>query len=339
MDLTQIYQLERDEIFWNIENIDEIDYGHQPYISLKGARHLSSTVKLKAFEASLSADIRFREDEKSLQVSLTISIEPKDELLMIFPFCKCWLTLLDGNLSKQLSCRMDVRKTYRGFSGSYDDFIFTKEDFTPCANFEKDCDVLISNFYFELEFVYKCTYPFERSYYAKIIEVGSYLKKLIFLDSLIQSLALNFSKGPLVKLISENKEFISIPLKFLMRFSPMMKCMLAGAEGETESEKMIEARTLEIQINPKFSIQHLKVFNSLVLGSREERIQFFGVGQDFEFVKQIYEFLDLYGFEDWKPVILSLMYQMMSGIYSHKLRENFCSWFSRFHPMIKSREI
>jgi hypothetical protein len=119
----------------------------------------------------------------------------------------------------------------------------------------------------------------------------------------------------LVKLLASENDSITIPLNLLVRFSEMMKCMLSGPGN------MIESKNLKVQIDPKFNTLHLNFFEKLLFGSKVDRIQIFSTHQSVVFLKEIYEFLDMYGFNDWKSMIAKRIFQLTPLYDLHKLEQ------------------
>jgi hypothetical protein len=153
------------------------------------------------------------------------------------------------------------------------------------------------------------------------------LEELYFADLLVKKLKMNTpDDSQLVELIANENDSVSVSLNFLTNFSSMMKCMLIGSA--TNSERMEEARNFQIHIDPKFSIAHLKHFLILIFGTKEERIELFSNQSTTEFLKEIYEFLDMYGFELWKPAVMKRIFQLVP--HNHRKRKEISSWSLKF---------
>jgi hypothetical protein len=296
-------------ISWKIVHVDIEQFVLGKSESLKiDSKKFSCSAKLNQYPIFLTAFCFISTDKEILEISLNCCLLkengfPKDGSVS----ARCWIELVDGGVSKAEHCvqKMEFHqfKRFSGFPKPYlksdHSLKFQRAEFHQNSS-AIDWDWVVSSINFEIDFV--LSRHCDSHTIKELTNSQVALAKLSFFDSILKKLNRSDDQDTRkVKLISKSDEFISVPLNVLIHFSSMMKCMLSG-DSNLGIGTMVEARILEIQIDPKFSKSHLDGFYTLLLGEHEERIGLFS-NQDIEFFNAIYEFLDMYGFEILKPAI------------------------------------
>jgi hypothetical protein len=320
---------ESKSVFWRIKEIRPDEIGLDPFT-------LKSDQIAKNYSTTLNADCSFYEDandEKNFSCDLTfdilrksISLLSSEEMISrVNVSTRCWIELANGGISKDIivSTASDSLQDYDADSDDghhqfilNQDFEVMEEDFIDVTEFSRSSIVGIN---FEFEFVFRFRRNCQERIFATDIE--DVLERFAYMDKIVQKVKAN-STDAKVKLIANENDSIFIHLNELVHFSDMMKCMLASTGN------MIEAKNLEVQIDPKYSIAHLNFFEKLILGSTEERTLVFSNHQSVELLKEMYEFLDMYGFDMWKPIISKRISQLVPSSELYKLEQ----FFLKFEP-------
>jgi hypothetical protein len=310
--------------FWNIQEIDSfvrLDDSIEPF---KGPREFSCRQELDKYDhCILAANISFSKENQALEIRLRCRVKDTFNAMDSQVVCaKCWIQLLNLEISKQVQKSKvsavkktdfdDEKKSNINIFESVHIFNFLKNDFE-----NPDSEFHLLNINFEVDFLVRHT-RLPRT--EKITNRYVLLEKLGFLDAQIKKLSDQSEKVNVKLSTSNDKAFIEMPVNIISLYSPIMKSMI---NGNSNAQEISEARNLNISVDPKFSIEHLNSFRDLILGPESERFKLLSM-IDIDHVKAVYEFLDMYQFNAWKPVILQKAFELIPS--SHDLIE----WVNKF---------
>jgi hypothetical protein len=315
-------------IFWNIQDQKILNTD----ISL-----LKVPVQDTEYRAYLKARTNFTV-EKNIDINLNFKVKKFDYVDETFVeeikvSASCWIGLQDGGCSKfkKRNLQVGVNKDKRGSTRIETDHFFAFENQElEFIDEERENTFDIASLNFELDFVliYKGSTDFMHCQRIYLTKIEALCKSFQFLDVQIKRIKDNLSDSEsLVKLQTSpaEEDSISIPLSLLVHFSPMMKCMLIG-NGNAESQ-MMEANSFEVCIDPKFNRNHLKIFHILIFGPEDSRYAFLSK-TELEVFLEMFEFLDIYGFDAWKPVILKRISELFPR-YDHLDLIKYLHWKSK----------
>jgi hypothetical protein len=344
--LRQDYRYISETFHWDLENLDEHRKEQYDVFESNFLEPLECAPPLKNFEnAKFSVKFPYCKSVKhfdKLKLELNFNLVPKVPINRMFISISCWVTLIDGQTSNEIPFLQELKKSEFAL-GKIENCITFK---IRTRNF-KVFDEIFENTEVNLEYVSHLHFKIKLDLkleevplqYRELSELDSFLEDLVYLDCRIAHAELLTSKAKAkleseseskisfpckdIKFTAENDEFVMIPCS-LVHFSFEFQRLLSDDQPGVEVER--EKSSPEIKVDAQFSIDDLKDFKILILGTRKLREVLFSYASASRLMK-MHKFLDLYGLKDWKSIIEERILQVMPRS-SENIKEwiEFLSW-------------